>query len=56
METMEYKVMMGFTNYLGEVYDVTQIASFCSRTRAEQYAEMCNEAECEDAVYFVRED
>lgn len=52
---MRYEVWMGFKNYKGEVYEVTQIAEFKSRERAEQYVEFCKSDGDETVIYAIRE-
>lgn len=52
---MDYEVWMGFKNYLGEVYEVTEIAKFKSRTRAEQYIEFCKSDRDDTVIYAIRE-
>lgn len=52
---MRYEIWMGFKNYKGEVYDVTKIAEFYSKARAEHYLELCK-AEADDSeVYSLGE-
>lgn len=56
---MRYEVWMGFKNYKGEVYDVTQVAIFFSKTRAEEYVRFCkttgNGSAAEDVLYYIGE-
>ena len=52
---MRYEIWMGFKNYKGQVYDVTKIAEFYSKARAEHYLELCK-AEADDSeVYSLGE-
>lgn len=52
---MRYEVWMGFRNYKGEVYDVTKVAEFYSKTRAEEYVKFCKGTEDDTVVYSIGE-
>lgn len=53
---MKYEVWMGFKNYLGQVIEVTEVAEFISRNRAEQYVAFCKTIDDEnDVIYGIRE-
>lgn len=51
---MKYEVWMGFKNYLGQVYEVTEIAEFNSRSRAEEYVEFCKASADGTEIYSIR--
>ena len=49
---LKYEVFMGFINHWGELTDITRIAAFCSRERAEEYIDFCDSSP-EDMVKYV---
>lgn len=52
---MKYEVWMGFKNHLNQVYDITEIAEFISRNRAEHYIEVCKANGDDTVIYAIRE-
>lgn len=52
---MKYEVWMGFKNYLGQVYEVTKVAEFISKARADEYVEFCKMTTDEDVIYVAKE-
>lgn len=53
---MRFEIWMGFKNFKGDVYDVSKIAEFYSKTRAEHYLDLCkSETDDTDIVYAMSE-
>ena len=48
----QYKVLMGFVNYLGEV-DYEVIAIFYSENRAKQYIKTCESDNYTNVIYKI---
>lgn len=55
MDKLNYEVWIGFKNYRGDLYDLTRVASFCSRERAEEYLAFCDSTPDDITAYIIVE-
>lgn len=52
---MKYEVWMGFRDYRGKVYDITKVAAFISKNRAEEYVTFCESTADDEVEYAIVE-